>query len=60
MSKNLIEELSNLKIQESTLLRYLDTRDVNKRKKAFDDLKEIRKQINLVKFKIKLEKEMRK
>ena len=58
----LIEQLSNLKLQEKALLRALDRayNDIDMRTKLFNKIKNIKKEIELVKFKIRLERELKK
>ena len=61
MGKDLIEELSNLKLKENALKRYLDTTfNQETRIKIFKDLQDIAKKIEQAKFKIQLEKELKK
>lgn len=61
-NNELIEQLSNLEIQKRTLLRELDKiyNNFDKRTKTFNKIKQIIKDIEQVKFKIRLEKEMNK
>ena len=58
----LIDKLSKLKLEETCLKRNLDMNylDEEMRTKIFKRIKENKKEIELVKFKIKLEKEMKK
>jgi len=58
----LIEKLSNLKLEENNLKRCLDTSyfDYEKRTELFNRIKGIKKEIQQIKFKIRLEKELRK
>lgn len=62
MSKELIDKLSNLKMTEKLLRRTLDTScyTSEKKRKVFKELEDVQKQIELVKFKLKLEKEIKK
>lgn len=61
MSKELIDKLSKLKLTEATLKRALDKNFVKEDKqKIFKELKEIKKEIELTKFKLKMEKELSK
>lgn len=57
----LIERLSNLKLEENNLKRILDVyyRDENMRTKAFNKIKKVKKEIEQIKFKLKLEKELK-
>ncbi len=57
----LIERLSNLKLEEKNLKRVLDVyyRDENMRTKAFNKIKKVKKDIEQIKFKLKLEKELK-
>ena len=58
----LIEQLSNLKLQEKALKRALDRvyNDVEMRTQLFNKIKKLKKEIDLIKFKIRLVKEMKK
>jgi hypothetical protein len=58
----LIEKLSNLKLEESSLKRNLDRNYCNLkiRTKMFEKLKDVKKEIKNVKFQIRLEREMKK
>lgn len=58
----LIDKLSKLKLEENCLKRNLDMNylDLELRTKIFKRIKENKKEIELVKFKIRLEKEMKK
>lgn len=58
----LIEKLSKLRLEENCLKRNLDVNylDSELRTKLFKRIKENKKEIQLVKFKIRLEKEMKK
>lgn len=62
MSKDLITKLSNLKLKESSLKRCLDKNCFNSRGKArvFKELEKVENEIKLTKFKLRLEKEMKK
>ena len=61
MSKELIDKLSKLKLTEATLKRALDKNFVKEDKqKIFKELEEIKKEIELTKFKLKMEKELSK
>lgn len=57
----LIERLSNLKLEEKNLKRVLDVyyRDENMRTKAFNKIKKIKKEMEQIKFKLRLEKELK-
>ena len=58
----LIEELSKLELERNYLKRNLDMNylDMELRTKIFNRIKQNKKEIELVKFKIRLEKELRK
>ncbi|MBO7527984.1 MAG: hypothetical protein J6T74_08900 [Clostridia bacterium] len=58
---NLIEQLSNLKLEETCLKRALDVyyMDAKARTRAFNRLKEIKNDIELIKFKLMLERKIR-
>lgn len=60
MSRELIDELSKLKLRESYLKRCLDNNYYNRKIKAkvFEELKKVEKQIKIGKFKLRLEKEL--
>lgn len=62
MSNNdLIEKLSNLQLQEKYLKRALDKVyyvDIKERTRLFGEIKKVQKQIDKVKFKIRLEREI--
>ena len=59
MSKELIDKLSKLKLTEATLKRALDKNFIKEDKqKIFKELEEIKKEIELTKFKLKIEKEL--
>lgn len=62
MSKDLIEKLSNLKMAERLLRRTLDTTcyTTEKKMKIFKQLEDVQEQIKLIKFKLRLEKEINK
>lgn len=57
----LIEKLSNLKLEEKCLKRSLDVyyMDAKRRNKAFNRLKEISVEIEQIKFKLNLERKIR-
>lgn len=61
-NNELIERLSILKLQEKNLLRVLDRvyNDLDKRTRVFNQIKEIKKETESIKFKIRLEREMKK
>ena len=61
MSNELITKLSNLKMEKNYIKRAIDTNynKLNIRIELFERLKEIDKEIEKVKFKLKLEKEMK-
>lgn len=58
MSNNLITQLSQLKLEKSCIKRNIDRNYYNAelRTKLFTDLKEVEKEIERVKFKIRLER----
>lgn len=59
MNNTLIDKLSRLKLEETSLKRNLDKRlSVSERTKTFNRLKEVLKQQEMIKFKLKLQKEM--
>lgn len=62
MSKALLIELNNLTIEEKMIRTSLEKKyfDSNKRKKMFARLDEVRKDIQKIKFKLKMEREIRK
>jgi len=61
MSKELIDRLSKLKLIEGALKRSLDTKNFsNNKSKIFDELEKTKKEIELIKFKLKMEKELKK
>lgn len=61
-NNDLIEKLSNLEMQKKSILRELDRvyNNFELRTKRFNEVKEIKKEIEQIKFKIRLEKELRK
>ena len=61
MSKQLIAELSQLKLERDYLLRQIDLyyHDKSKRHHYFELLKSIDKNIEILKFKLKMEKELK-
>lgn len=61
MSNKLIEELSNLTLKQKYLKKELDIIWYNKekREKTFAKIKETKKEIEYVKFKLELERKMR-
>lgn len=62
MSNRLISQLSELKMKEKHLKRFLDVTyyDKQKRKKFFEEIQKTKKDIKNIKFQIRLEREMRK
>ena len=62
MNNDLIEKISNLELEKKSLIRCLDTSyfDYEKRTELFNRIKEIKKEIQQIKFKIRLEKELKK
>lgn len=60
--KELIEELSDLTLKEKALKRALDVTyyNNNKRIKNFKELKQVKEQIKVVKYKLRLLKELEK
>ena len=60
MNDKLIDQLSKLKLEETSIKRNLDRyyRDENTRTRLFYRLKEIQKEIKVVEFKLRIEKEM--
>ena len=62
MSKELNDKLSNLKMTEKLLRRTLDMAcyTTEKKRKIFKQLEDVQEQIKLVKFKLRLEKEINK
>lgn len=61
MNNELIEELSKLELQKKHLIRCLDSQYYSKhqRTKTFEKIKDLKKQIEKVKFKIRLNKEIK-
>lgn len=61
MSDKLIEELSNLELEEKFVKRNLDRyyRDEESRDRLFYRLKKIKKEKEQIKFKLRLEKELK-
>lgn len=61
MNDKYIEELSKLRLEETHLKRCLDVKYYNKeqRKKFFERIKEIKKEKEKLKFKIRLQKEVK-
>lgn len=61
MSKQLIADLSQLKLERDYLLRQIDIyyHDKSKRHHYFELLKNLDKKIEKVKFKLKMEKELK-
>lgn len=61
MNNELIEKLSLLKLEKNYLKRELDSvwYDRNKRKRIFEKIKDVNKEIEYVKFKLQLERKMR-
>ena len=59
-SNELDKKLKDLYLQEKVLKKVLDTvyNDSNKRTKTFNQIKKVKKEIDFVKFKIKLERKM--
>ena len=57
----LIEQLSNLKLEEKCIKRNLDKMfiDIEERKRMFSKLRENKRNQEQIKFKIRLEREMR-
>lgn len=62
MSDKLIDKLAMLDLQEKQAKRLLDYYyyDIEKRNKFYKQLKEVKKEIDYVKFKLQLEREMKK
>lgn len=60
MNNELIEELSKLKLEEKSLKRSIDVTyyDKEKRTKYFLELRKVKNQIENVKFRIRLNKEL--
>lgn len=61
MNNELIEELSKLELQKKHLIRCLDSQYYNKcqRAKTFEKIKDLKKQIEKLKFKIRLNREIK-
>lgn len=61
MNDKLIEKLSNLELEESSVKRGLDRyyRNENDRSRLYKRLQEIKKEKEQVKFKLRLEKELK-
>lgn len=61
MNNKLIEKLSLLKLEKNYLKRELDSvwYDRNERKRIFEKIKDVNKEIEYVKFKLQLERKMR-
>ena len=61
MNNDLISKLSMLNLEKSYLIRELDNNcyDKVKRKKIFDKIKNVNKEIKNVKFKLELERKMK-
>ena len=61
-NNELIEKLSNLEMQKKSLLRALDRvyNDLELRTKTFNEVKKTKKEIEQLKFRIRLEKEINK
>lgn len=61
MNDTLIDKLSRLKMEEASLKRSLDKNlSIEMRTKNFNRLKEVLKEEEMVKFKLKIRKEMEK
>ena len=62
MSKELIDELAELKLEKNSLMRATEYKfnSNKKREKLFFRLRDVNKEIEKVKFKLRLEKEMKK
>lgn len=58
MNDTLIELYSNLELEEKSLKRALDIGTSKSRQRIFDRLKEIKKEKNKIKFKLRLEREI--
>lgn len=60
-NNDLIEQLSLLTMEEKCLKRNLDKyyNDVDERRKMFNKLRENKKKVEQIKFKIRLEREMK-
>lgn len=61
MKENLINELAELTMNEKMIKRCLDVKcfDDESRRKCFVELQEIKRRIEKVKFKLRVEKEMK-
>lgn len=61
MNDELISQLSELQLKEQAYKRNLDIKyyDKNKRYELFEELKKIKREIELLKFKIRLERTMK-
>lgn len=61
MNNELIEKLSLLNLEKNYLKRELDSvwYDSNERKRIFEKIKDVNKEIEYVKFKLQLERKMR-
>ena len=61
MSNELINQLSKLKLERNSIKRNIDTNYRNRKIRIdlFNKLKEVDKEIEKVKFKLRLEKEMK-
>lgn len=61
MKDDLLNELTELTMNEKMIKRCLDVKcfDEESRKKCFVELQEIRRRINKVKFKLRVEKELK-
>jgi len=62
MDTNLIDKLAILNLKEKNLKRVIDIYfyDAQKRTDAFNELKKVKKEIEKTKFKLKMEREMKK
>ena len=61
MNDKLIDKLSNLELEEKSIKRGLDRyyMDLNARTRMFNRLQELKKEKEQVKFKLRLEKELK-
>ena len=61
MNDKLIEQLSKLELEEKTVKRGLDRyyRDYNSRSRLFNRLQKIKKEKEQIKFKLRLERELK-